>query len=41
MLMLSAANTVAIVMACYLTYRKRFSASGYYVDKGIRDDNPL
>ena len=41
MLMLSAANTVAIVMARYLTYRKRFSASGYYVDKGIRDDNPL
>ena len=38
---LSAANTVAIVMACDLTYRKRFSASGYYVDKGIRDDNPL
>ncbi|HIW75415.1 MULTISPECIES: ABC transporter permease [Gordonibacter] len=36
MLMLSAANTVAIVLACYLTYRKRFSADGYYLDKGIR-----
>ncbi|MEA5019530.1 MAG: iron export ABC transporter permease subunit FetB [Gordonibacter sp.] len=36
MLMLSAANTVAIVLACYLTYRKRFSSDGYYLDKGIR-----
>ena len=36
MLMLSAANTVAIVLACYLTYRKRFSPDGYYLDKGIR-----
>ncbi len=36
MLMLSAANTIAIVVACYLTYRKRFSADGYYLDKGIR-----
>ena len=37
MLMLSAANTIAIVMACFLTYRKRFSGNGYYLDKGIRD----
>lgn len=36
MLMLSAANTVAIVMTTYLTYRKRFSPDGYYLDKGIR-----
>lgn len=36
MLMLSAANTVAIVMACFLSYRKRFSDTGYYLDKGIR-----
>lgn len=36
MLMLSAANTIAIVMACFLTYRKRFAADGYYLDKGIR-----
>lgn len=36
-LMLSAANTIAIVMACFLTYRKRFSANGYYLDKGIRE----
>lgn len=41
MLMLSAANTAAIVTACFLTYRRRFSAGGYYVDKGIRGDNPL
>lgn len=41
MLMLSAANTVAIVTACFLTYPRRFSAGGYYVDKGIRGDNPL
>lgn len=41
MLMLSAANTIAIVLACFLTYRKRFSPDGYYLDKGIRVDNPL
>ncbi|MEF9925363.1 MAG: iron export ABC transporter permease subunit FetB [Raoultibacter sp.] len=36
MLMLSAANTIAIVMACFLTYKKRFSADGYYLDKALR-----
>ncbi len=36
MLMLSAANTLAIVMACFYSYRKRFSPSGYYLDKGLR-----
>ena len=36
MLMLSAANTVAIVTACYMTYRKRFAPDGYYLDEGIR-----
>ena len=40
MLMLSAANTIAIVAAVYLTYRRRFSSDGYYLDKGIRADNP-
>jgi putative ABC transport system permease protein len=35
-LMLSAANTMAIVMACFYSYRKRFSSTGYYLDKGIR-----
>lgn len=38
MLMLSAANTIAIVSACFLTYRKRFDASGCYLDKGIRPE---
>lgn len=36
MLMLSAANTTAIVLACYLTYHKRFAPDGYYLDKGLR-----
>lgn len=36
MLMISAANTIAIVMACFYSYRKRFSKTGYYLDKGIR-----
>lgn len=36
-LMLSAANTIAIVMVCFLSYRKRFSSNGYYLDKGIRN----
>ncbi len=36
MLMLSAANTIAIVMVCFLSYRKRFSSNGYYLDKGVR-----
>ena len=35
-LMLSAANTVAIVTACFMTYRKRFAPDGYYLDEGIR-----
>ncbi len=37
LLMLSAANTIAIVVACFLVYRKRFSAQGYYLDAGLRD----
>lgn len=36
MLMLSAATTIAIVMVCFLTYRKRFSRNGYYLDRGMR-----
>jgi len=36
MLMLSAATTIAIVMVCFLTYRKRFSQDGYYLDRGQR-----
>ena len=41
MLMLSAANTIAIVLACFLTYRRRFAPDGYYLDEGIRPDNQL
>lgn len=37
MLMLSAANTLAIVMVCFYSYRKRFSDTGYYLDQGIRE----
>ncbi len=37
MFMLSAANTLSIVIACFFIYRKRFSATGYYLDKGIRE----
>lgn len=37
LLMISAATTLAIVLICFLAYRKRFSAEGYYLDKGIRD----
>lgn len=37
LLMISAATTLGIVIVCFLTYRKRFSASGYYLDKGIRN----
>ncbi len=36
LLMVSAATTVAIVMICFLVYKKRFSAEGYYLDSGIR-----
>ena len=32
----TANNTIAIVMASYLTYRKRFAPNGYYLDKGLR-----
>lgn len=35
-LMLSAANTIAILMACFLTYKNRFSSTGYYFTKGLR-----
>lgn len=36
LLMMSAATTLAIVMVCFLTFRKRFSAEGYYLDRGLR-----
>lgn len=37
LLMISAASAIAIVTVCFLTYRKRFSSLGFYLDKGIRD----
>lgn len=39
MLMLSAANTIAIVLACFLSYRRRFSPDGFYLSKGLRDES--
>ena len=36
MLMLSAANTVAIVTACFMTYRKPFAPAGTYLAEGTR-----
>lgn len=36
LLMLSACTTVAIVVICLLTYRKRFSKEGYYLERGLR-----
>ncbi len=36
LLMMSAATTIAIVVICFLTFRKRFSKEGYYLDVGIR-----
>lgn len=36
LLMVSASNIVAIVMVCYLLYRKRFSKEGYYLEQGLR-----
>lgn len=38
LLMISAATTISIVMACYLSYRKRFSEDGYYLEPGLRDE---
>lgn len=36
LLMLSACTTIAIVVICLLTYRKRFSPEGYYLERGLR-----
>ncbi len=38
LLMISAASTAAIVAACYLAYKRRFSSEGYYLEPGLRDD---
>ena len=36
LLMMSAATTLAIVMISLLTFRKRFSREGYFLDPGLR-----
>ncbi len=36
LLMMSAATTLSIVIICFLSYRKRFSKEGYYLDSGLR-----
>lgn len=36
LMMITAANTVAIMMACFFTYKKRFSEEGYYIERGLR-----
>ena len=38
LLMISAATTLSIVMMCFLAYKKRFAAEGYYLDAALRDD---
>ena len=38
LLMISAATTLAIVMICFLAYKKRFAAEGYYLAPPLRDD---
>lgn len=36
LLMMSAATTITIVMVCFLAYRKRFSADGFYLSPALR-----
>ncbi len=36
LLMMSAATTIAIVMISLITFRKRFSKEGYFIDAGLR-----
>ncbi len=38
MLMVAAATALGSVMALVLTYRRRFSADGVFLEKGLRDD---
>ena len=38
LLMVSAATTLSIVVMCFLAYKKRFSAEGYFLDPALRDD---
>jgi len=36
--MVAAATALGSVMALVLTYRRRFSADGVFLEKGFRDD---
>lgn len=36
LMMITAANTVAIILACLLVYRRRFAQEGYYLEPGLR-----
>ncbi len=38
MLMVSAATAIGSIMAVLLTYRRRFSADGVYLEKGLREE---
>ena len=38
LLMISAATTLSVVIICFLAYKKRFSAEGYYLSPALRDD---
>ena len=38
LLMVSAATTLSIVVMCFLAYKKRFAAEGYFLDPALRDD---
>ena len=37
LMVITAANTVSILLACFFAYRKRFSDEGYYLDRGLRE----
>ncbi len=38
LLMISAATTLSVVIICFLAYKKRFSAEGYYLSPALRGD---
>jgi len=38
MLMVAAATALASVLAVMLTYHKRFSADGVFIEKGLREE---
>ena len=40
MLMLNAGNAIAVTVACFRVYRRRFADEGYYLSRALRDDAP-